>query len=366
MNAAARLIESLSPADLSAEPICSIGRNLVYLFRYPLTFAMNIRSNLLRIVFASLSTALLAAAAPAHAAYPDRPVRWIIPAAAGGAADATARIVAAAVTQRWGQPIVIDNRPGAAGVIAYEALAKAPPDGYTIAQSGLSTFVVANLVARKLPYRPAEDFTHIAMLFTTINLLGVNPGLPVKTVPELVAYARAHPNELFYGSSGTGSALHVITELFRQSAGIQMTHVPYKSTQAAEMDLAGGQLQLMISNISSMEPNVRAGRIRALATTGPKRSPLLPNIPTMAEAGVPAAEMITWGGISGPARMPQAVVDRIHAEFTAVLADPKVIRQLADLGADAAPMSLQKFNELIQSDFQRWGAVVKANHIATD
>jgi tripartite-type tricarboxylate transporter receptor subunit TctC len=302
----------------------------------------------------------------AHATYPDKPVRWIIPGAAGGAADSLARVVATAVSERWGQPIIIDNRPGATGLIANDAAAKAVPDGYTLGLATLSTFVVANVVAKRLPYKPAQDFTAIAMMCASPNLLSVTTSLPVKSVAELIAYAKANPNKLFYGSSGTGSALHVVTELFRLSAGIEITHTPYKSNPAAEMDLASGQIQLMIGNITSMEPHVKSGRLRALAVTGPKRSPLLPNVPTMAEAGVPAAEMMTWGGVLGPANMPAEVVQKINSEFNAALTDPKVVKRLADLGCDSAPTSLSAFSELIKTENERWGAVVKKNNITAD
>ena len=302
----------------------------------------------------------------AQAAYPEKPVRLIVPGAPGGAADTLARVVATAVAERWGQPIIIDNRPGATGLIANDAAAKAAPDGYTLGLATLSTFVVANVVAKKLPYKPSQDFTPIAMMCASPNLLSVTPSLPVKTVAELIAYAKANPNKLFYGSSGSGSALHVVTELFRASAGIDITHAPYKSNPAAEMDLASGQIQLMIGNITSMEPHVKTGRLRALAVTGPKRSPLLPNVPTMAEAGVPAEEMMTWGGILGPANMPEAVVQKINTEFNAVLNDPKLIKRLADLGCDSAPTSLSAFTELIKTENERWGAVVKKNNITAD
>lgn len=307
-----------------------------------------------------------ALARTAQAAYPDKPVRLIVPGAAGGAADAIARVVATAVSERWGQPIIIDNRPGATGLIANEATAKAAPDGYTLGQATLSTFVVANVVAKRLPYKPVDDFTPIAMLCTSPNLLSVTPGLPVKSVKELIAYAKAHPNDLFYGSSGSGSALHVVTELFRGSAGINITHVPYKSNPAAEMDLAAGQIQLMIGNITSMEPNVKTGRLRALAVTGPKRSPLLPNVPTMAEAGMPAAEMLTWGGVMGPAKLPAPIVQKINADFNAVLNDPKVIKRLADLGCEPTPATASTFTDLIKTENEKWSAVVKKNNITAE
>ena len=302
----------------------------------------------------------------AHAAYPEKPVRWIIPGAAGGAADAVARIVANAVSARWGQPIVIDNRPGATGTIANDATAKAKPDGYTLGQATMSTYVMSNHVLPRLPYKPAEDFTNIAKLCTSPYLLGVTQSLPVNSVNELVARAKARPTELNYGSSGNGSALHVATELFRSSAGIKITHVPYKSVPASEMDLIGGQIQMMIGNFATMATHVQSGKIRALAITGPKRSPLLPNVPTMAEAGIPAAELTTWIGVMAPAKLPPAVAKKIHEEFTAAVKVPRVIRHLAGIGCDVDPTTMENFDRLVQSENARWGAVVRQNNITAD
>lgn len=302
----------------------------------------------------------------AHAAYPEKPVRWIVPGAAGGAADAVARIVATAVSARWGQPIIVENRPGATGTIANDATAKAVPDGYTLGEATMSTYVMANHVLPRVPYKPKEDFTNIAKLCTSPYLLGVTQSLPVYSVSELVARAKARPNELNYGSSGSGSALHVVTELFRSSAGIKLTHVPYKSVPASEMDLIGGQIQMMIGNFATMATHVQSGKIRPLATTGPKRSPLLPNVPTMAEAGMPAAEVTTWIGVMGPAKLPPAIAVKIHEEFSAAVKDPKVVKQLADIGCDADPTSMEAFDRLVKSENEKWGAVVKKNNITAD
>lgn len=318
-----------------------------------------------RAAFGLLAT-LVASTALAQGGYPSRPVRFIVNAAPGGAADSTARILTAALSQRLGQPFIVENKPGGAGVIGLDAIAKAEPDGYTIGGANLSTFVVAALAAKRLPYKPIQDFTPIAKQWTQPNLLGVTPSLPVHSVNELVAYAKGHPGELFYGSTGTGTSLHVVTELFRAKAGIQITHVPYKSAPAAESDLAAGQIQLMISNFTSMEPQVRAGRIRALAITGPNRSPLLPNVPTIAEAGYPAVEMVTWGGVVGPAKMPAAIVQKLNTEINAILSDPKIMKQHESLGATVAPGSPAQFADLIKADSAKWGAVIKAGHITVD
>jgi tripartite-type tricarboxylate transporter receptor subunit TctC len=315
---------------------------------------------------AALALCFVGALQAAHAAYPEKPVRWLIPGAPGGAADAVARIVATAVSARWGQQIIVDNRPGATGTIANDATAKAAPDGYTLGQATMSTYVMANHVLPRVPYKPKEDFTNIAKLCTSPYLLGVTPSLPVNSVAELIARAKARPNELNYGSSGNGSALHVATELFRSSADVKITHVPYKSVPASEMDLIGGQIQMMIGNFATMAGHVQSGKIRALAVTGPKRSPLLPNVPTMAEAGMPVAEITTWIGVMGPAKLPPAVAKKIHEEFTAVMKDPKVIKQLADIGCDADPTSMENFDRLVNSENERWGAVVRKNNITAD
>ena len=314
----------------------------------------------------ALMIGLVIAPQAARAEYPEKPIRLIVNAAPGGAADSTTRVLANALSQRLGQPIVIENKPGASGAIGLDAVAKSAPDGYTLGHANLATFIVAALASKQLPYRTAHDFTPIAKQWTQPNLLGVNPALPIHTVAELVTYARANPSALSYGSTGNGTSLHVVTELFRSTAGIQMTHVPYKSAPAAETDLAAGFIQVMISNFTSMEPQVKAGRIRALAITGPKRSPLLPNVPTIREAGFPEVEMETWGGIVGPANMPEAIVKKLNAEINAVLADPKIVKQHEALGAAVSSGSPAQFVEQIKADNAKWGAVIRKNNISVD
>ena len=309
---------------------------------------------------------LISLGSAAQAEWPEKPIRFIVNAAAGGAADGTARVLADGLSKRLGQPIVIDNRPGASGAIGLDAVAKAAPDGYTIGNSNLATYTVTALTAKSLPYNPAKSFTPIAKQWTQPNLLGVNPSLPVKSVADLVNYAKAHPGQVFYGSTGNGTALHVLGALFGNLSETQITHVPYKSAPGAEMDLAAGQIQMMFSNFTSMEPQVKAGRINALAITGPTRSPLLPNVPTIREAGYPGLEMETWGGVVGPANMPQAIVERLHREINAVLADPEVIKKHERLGAKVAPASIAEYRQMLNADSVRWGEVIKRNNITLD
>jgi tripartite-type tricarboxylate transporter receptor subunit TctC len=302
----------------------------------------------------------------AGAEYPEKPIRWIVPSAAGGVSDATVRVVTAELAKRLGQAFVIDNRPGATGIIGLDAIAKSKPDGYTIGSAALSSIVTGSLVAKNLPYNTSRDFLPIAMLSTQPNLLGVASSLPVKSVKELVAYSQSHPTAIFYGSNGNGSSLHVATELFRASTGLRATHVPYKSTPAAEMDLIAGQLQMLIDNFGTMAPNVQSGRVRALAITGPKRSPLFPDVPTMAEAGVPGAEMVAWTGVVGPSGIPANIIKKLNSEINAVLADPKVVKQLADLASDPVPMSVGQFDQFLKIETARWSAVIRNNNITAD
>lgn len=314
-------------------------------------------------IASAIFTLLFSLGSAAQAEWPEKPIRFIVNAAAGGAADGTARVLADGLSKRLGQPIIIDNKPGASGVIGLDTVAKAAPDGYTIGNSNLATYIVTALTAKSLPYDPAKSFTPIAKQWTQPNLLGASPTIPVKSVADLVNYAKTHPGEIFYGSTGNGTALHVLGALFANLTGTQITHVPYKSAPAAELDLAAGQIQMMFSNFTSMEPQVKAGRINALAITGPNRSPMLPNVPTIREAGYPDLEMETWGGVVGPANMPQAIVEKLHREINAVLADPEVIKKHERLGAKVAPASIAEYRQMLNADSVRWGEVVKRNNI---
>lgn len=314
-------------------------------------------------IAAAVFTTLISLCSAAQAEWPEKPIRFIVNAAAGGAADGTARILAEGLGKRLGQSIIIDNRPGASGVLGLDAVAKAAPDGYTIGNSNLATYTVTALTANSLPYDPATSFTPIAKQWTQPNLLGVTPPLPVESVTDLVNYAQSHPGEIFYGSTGNGTALHVLGALFANLSEAQITHVPYKSAPAAELDLAASRIQMMFSNFTSMEPQVKAGRIKALAITGPGRSPLLPDVPTIREAGYPDLEMETWGGIVGPANMPPEIVEKLHREINAVLSDPEVITKHERLGAKVAPVSIADYKQMLDDDSARWGEVVKRNNI---
>lgn len=315
---------------------------------------------------AALCVGVLATVHAARAEYPEKPVRLIINAAPGGAADSTARVLAIELQKRLGQPFVIENKPGASGAIGLDVVAKAAPDGYTIGNNNLATFIVGALTAKQLPYRIESDFTPIASMFTQPNIVGVTPSLPVKTLGELVAYAKANPNKISFGSTGQGTSLHVLTEMLRMNAGIEMVHAPYKSAPAAEGDLAAGHIQLMISNFTSMEPQVKAGRIRALAITSATRSPRLPDVPTVAQAGAPYLEMVTWGGIVGPKGMPPAIVKKLNTTINEILADPNFKKQYEAMGSETDIKTPEQFAAMIKSDLAKWGEVIRKGRITAD
>jgi len=317
-------------------------------------------------VAAALLLGSLATVPLAWAEYPEKPVRIIVNAAPGGAADSTTRVVATELTRRLGQPFIIENKPGAAGAIGLNEVARARPDGYVIGNNNLATFIVGALTAKNLPYKIDQDFTPIAKVFTQPNIVGVTPGLPVKSLSELIAYAKANPGKISYGSTGQGTSLHVLTEMLRMNTGIEITHIPYKSAPAAESDLAAGYIQLMISNFTSMEPQVKAGRIRALAITSPTRSPSLPNVPTVAEAGAPYLEMVTWGGLVGPRNLPPAIVGKLNTTINEILSDPKVKKQFEAMGSDATVGSPAEFSALIKADAAKWGEVIRKGNIAVE
>lgn len=315
---------------------------------------------------AALLAAGLVWAVSARAAYPDRPIRWIVPSAAGGGADAAVRIVADQLSRRLGQAVVIDNRPGASGAIGLDAVAKSAPDGYTVGTANITNIVLNRQLRPKLPFDPDRDLVPVAKLSTQPNVLVVNTSLPVKDVKELIAYAKANPGRVFYGSTGSGSSLHVAGESLKQAAGIDMVHVPYKSAPAANTDLMANSIQVMIDNLSTLAPHVRSGKVRALAVTSPRRSPQLPDVPTMVEAGGPNFQMVVWGGVVAPRGIPPDVLKRLSQEIIAVLALPEVKQRLGELGYEPDGQGPAAFGELIRKENLHWGEVIRKANIKVD
>jgi tripartite-type tricarboxylate transporter receptor subunit TctC len=309
---------------------------------------------------------LITAASATMAAYPERPVRWIVPAAAGGAADITVRIVAADLARRINQQIVIDNRPGASGTLGLDLVAKAPPNGYTVGTANTTNYSVNRAVLSRLAYNIDRDFQPVAHLSTQPNLLGITLSLPIKTVRELIDYAHRNPDKLLYASSGAGSSLHAAAELFKLMTDTKMDHIPFKSTPLANTELIAGRIHLMFDNLSSIGQQVKAGRVRGLGVTSLKRSPAHPDIPTIAEAGVPGYEVTVWGGVVAPAGVAKSIVTYLNTEMNKSISDASVKEQLYSRGYDTTPISVEQFAAFINKENAKWADVVKRAGIRAD
>jgi tripartite-type tricarboxylate transporter receptor subunit TctC len=312
-----------------------------------------------RLAAAALAVGLLGGHAEAQSDYPNQPIRLIVPFAAGGATDVLARLLGERLSQSLGQQVVVDNRGGAGGNIGSAQAAKAEPDGYTLLMGAVGTHAINQSIYPKLPYDPIEDFAPVSLVATVPNVLVVNPSVPAQTVQELIALAKSRPGELNFASSGNGTSIHLSGELFKSMTGVDMVHVPYKGSGPAMTDLLGGQVQMMFDNLPSALPNVQAGKLRALGVTGAERSPALPDVPTIEEAGVPGYEALSWFGIFAPAGTPQPVIDKLHDHIVQALADPAMRARLADLGAEPVGSTPQEFASFIRAEAEKWAKVVK-------
>ncbi|KAF1050101.1 Bug family tripartite tricarboxylate transporter substrate binding protein [Xylophilus sp.] len=301
----------------------------------------------------------------AHAAWPDRPIRFIVPAAAGGAPDIAARLFGDRLAAKLGQPVVIDNRPGAAGNIGMQAVATATPDGYTIAYGNNATLATNEFLFSKLPYDPAR-LVPVAQLTRAASLLVVNNDSPAKTVQDLVQLARQRPGAMSFGSGGTGTSGHVGAELFKHMAGIDAQHIPYKGAPQAINDLMAGRVEFLFDNVSSVGPHVAGGKLRALAVTTRERSPLFPDVPTMNEAGVKGFEMSAWGAIVAPPGTPAGIVQRINRIVNEAVQDPAFAAQVQKMGTNAVGGSPADLQRLIASERIKWGEVVRRSGAKVD
>jgi tripartite-type tricarboxylate transporter receptor subunit TctC len=305
-----------------------------------------------------IAAALLALTASAAAQdYPTKPVRLIIPFPPGGSNDVVGRMVALQLGDRLGKQVVVDNRGGAGGIIGTEAAAKSAPDGYTLLIISIAHAVSPWLY--KLQYDPIKSFTPVAILASGPNVLVVNPSLPVHSVTELIALAKQKPGELNYASAGIGSFQHLGGELFKLTAGINMVHVPYKGGGPAMTDVLGGYTKIMFSSLVQTTPFVLNGQLRALGTSGVKRNPALPDVPTIAEAGLPGYEATNWWGVVAPAGTPAAIVEKLHNEITAVQNSPQTKQQFAAQGADVMQMTSAEFGSFMEKEMSKWERVVK-------
>jgi tripartite-type tricarboxylate transporter receptor subunit TctC len=303
--------------------------------------------------------ALVTGTAVAQSTYPAKPVRVIVPSSAGGGTDIIARIIAPKLTQALGQQVVIDNRPGAGTMIGGELVAKAPPDGYTLLMC-VSTLATNPVIYRKVPYNALTDFAPITRVLSASNILVVHPSLPSRTVKELIAFAKARPGQINFGSAGLGTNPHLSMELFLSMTGLKMVHVPYKGSAPAIIDLLAGHVVVMTATALTGIPHVRAGRLRALGVTGTNRNAAAPDVPTIAEAGVPGYEAVQWYGMVAPANTPHEVIARLNREMTTILQAADVKEKFAADGGEAAPTTSEEFGRYIKSETEKWQKVAQA------
>jgi len=314
------------------------------------------------------AAALCAAALPAFAqSWPAKPVRIVVPYPAGGPVDVSARLLAPKLQEALGQPFLVENKPGAGGNIGADFVAKSAPDGYTIGMGAIATHAINPALMANVPYDPIRDFTHLALVVQVSNVLVVNPELPVRSVRELVALAQERPGKLDFASGSTGSTGHLAGELFKQMTGTYMVHIPYKGAPPAVADLLAGRVHLMFDNLASALPNVKAGRLRALAVTTLKRSNALPDLPTLDEAGLKGFDMTTWWGVMGPAKLPPDVAQRLSAEILKALDSADVKERLRAMGMDGSPVRTpEQFSAFVAAEAKLYARLVKQSGAKPD
>jgi tripartite-type tricarboxylate transporter receptor subunit TctC len=330
-----------------------------------MTRAIGLRRVLAAIAFGTATLATMVAAAPAHAqGFPNRPVKIIVPQTPGGASDALARVIAQKLSSKWGQPVVVENRAGAGGNIGMDAVAKAPPDGYTLLMSYVGTHAINGALYPSLPFDPEKDFAPVATLATLPFVLVVNPGLPAKSVEELVALSKKQ--QVAYGSAGNGSVNHLLGEMFNAQAGVKMMHVPYRGAAPALTDLAGGQIQVVFTSMPSVAGFIRNGTMRALAVTSGRRSEAFKEIPTIAESGYAGFDVTPWFGLFATGGTPPAIVQQLNASINDALQDKEVVDKFRGQGAEVYLTKPDEFGQVLRADIVRWTKVVKDSGAKVD
>jgi len=321
----------------------------------------------MRSIAGILLAALLAATPAAWAqGYPAKAVRIIVPFAPGGTADTLGRIVAGKLTESLGQTFVAENRPGAGGLLGSELVSKGTPDGYTLVVSGVASHAIAPALAAKPPFDPVKDFTHIALFGGPPAVLGVHPSLPVKDLKGFIAFAKARPGQLSYGSPGNGTQGHLVAEVFKQSTGINMIHVPYKGASIAVVDIVAGHIHAISTTLTTASAQIRAGRIRALAISSAKRLPDYPGVPTFSELGYRNLVATVWFSLSGPPGMPSEIVNRLNSEVRRILQLPDVRERLRGDGIEPNQLDTKAFNDYMAAEVKRWAPVVRASGAGVD
>jgi tripartite-type tricarboxylate transporter receptor subunit TctC len=300
----------------------------------------------------------LPAESPAQS-FPSRPIRMIVPNPPGGTTDILARILADELGTRLGQPVVVENRAGASGTIGSDLVAKSAPDGHVMVMGHAASHATSPSMIKNLPYDPVKDFAPVTLVANVNNVIVVNTNVPAKSVKELIELAKREPGKLVFGSGGTGAITHLAGEIFKQTAGVNLTHVPYKGSSQAMADLLGGHIALMFENLPGALGNIKSGKLRALAVLSEKRAPAVPDLPTIAEAGLPGAEAVSWFGLFTTAGTPQAVVDRLNRETVAAIRKPEIQARIVDAGAEPVGSTAAEFGRLVRAERDKWGKVIK-------
>ncbi len=316
------------------------------------------KSTIVRAALAVLAVALVPAAGHAQS-WPAKPVRLVVPFTAGGSTDTVARIMAEKLSPRLGQPVIVENKAGAGGSVGSDFVAKSPADGYTLLVGTSSTMAIAPHLYTKLPYSPLRDLTPVTLLGTADIIVVVNATVPVKTIPELLAYAKANPGKLTFASGGNGSISHLLGEYFKSMAGVDLLHVPYKGDAQMVTDLIGGQVSMAFGTAVAFLPHIRSGKVVPLAVTNPRRSTTQPQWPTVSESGVPGYEAVQWFGIAAPTGTPKEVVARLSEELRAILALPDVRARFTELGFDVVGNRPEEFGEFLRAEDAKWGRIAK-------
>jgi tripartite-type tricarboxylate transporter receptor subunit TctC len=317
-------------------------------------------ARLLGVVVFALSTSAFAQT------WPVKPIKWIVPFAPGGTTDILARTIGEKLTVALGQPVIVENKPGAGGGVGAEFTAKAPPDGYTIMGGTISTHAINASLYKSLPYDPIKDFVPITMIVRLPNLLVVHPEIPAKSVAELITLLKANPGKYSFASSGHGTSQHLSGELFKSMAGVDMQHIPYKGSPPALQDVVGGQVAMTFDNITTAWPLAKGGKLRALAVTTAKRSEVAPDVPTLSESGLAGYEVGSWQGVFAPAGTPPAIVKRLNAEIVKIINMPDVKEKLIGLGAEPVGNTSEEFAALVKTEVVKWAEVVKKSGAKVD
>lgn len=318
-------------------------------------------AGLLSLILAA-STALPAAAQT----YPSKPIRFLMPHPAGAGMDFVSRTVANKLTESWGQQVIVDSRPGAGGIIGLQIAAKTTPDGYTFVPTSIGPLAVNPSLHRKLPYDPVRDFDTVTTLISALNILVVNPAVPAKSVKDLIALAKSQPGKLKYASSANGNTDHLAGELFKMLAGVNMVHIPYKGGGPAALAILSGEVDAIFAVYQNIAPQLNAGKLRPLAVAVGKRWPTLPDVPTVAEMGVPGFEVVNWYGLVAPAKTPRDIITKMNKEVVRILQMPDVVKVLADNGMVPLPSTPEQFSAFLRSEIKKWGKVVRDANIRVD